>query len=171
GPSRTRIRPTGCPRRTCRYVSEWVAVKIRWQLSIDPAEHEALVDVAADCQRMVVEPVKVAGTKPAPMSIPPLRASRPVQPATRVSRAKARRRTRAMRSTCSPNHRTWTVPRSTNAVSRCAPVTRTGSAPTATASAAKTDPTAREPMRPDQQAQDTRHHQRAIGGKDPKYNS
>src|SRR5699024_7502116 len=63
-----------------------------------------------------------------------------------------------------PNHRTWTVPKSTNAASRYAPVTRTGSTPTATASAAKTDPMAREPMRPDQQAQDTRHHQRAIGG-------
>jgi len=50
----------------CRYVSEWVAVKIRWQLSIDPAEHEALVDVAAECQTAVVAPVKVAGTSAAP---------------------------------------------------------------------------------------------------------
>src|SRR5699024_12346095 len=50
----------------CRYVSEWVAVKIRWQLSIGPAEREALVDVAAECQTAVVAPVKVAGTIPAP---------------------------------------------------------------------------------------------------------
>ncbi|MFI7642309.1 hypothetical protein [Nonomuraea sp. NPDC049400] len=31
----------------CRYAAEWTAIKTRWQLSIDPAEQQALTDLAA----------------------------------------------------------------------------------------------------------------------------
>ncbi|MEV4093775.1 HNH endonuclease family protein [Streptosporangium saharense] len=33
----------------CRYVTEWTAVKVRWALSIDTAERDALAALAADC--------------------------------------------------------------------------------------------------------------------------
>ncbi|WP_167504730.1 HNH endonuclease family protein [Streptomyces malaysiensis] len=33
----------------CRYVGEWVAVKTRWGLSVDPMEADALEQVAAGC--------------------------------------------------------------------------------------------------------------------------
>lgn len=33
----------------CRYISDWVAVKTRWALSIDDAEKSALNHLAADC--------------------------------------------------------------------------------------------------------------------------
>jgi hypothetical protein len=40
----------------CRYVSEWVATKLRWQLNADEAELEALKIYAADgpCEDMVI---------------------------------------------------------------------------------------------------------------------
>ena len=34
---------------TCRYVTDWVAVKIRWRLTADPAERATLVRIAATC--------------------------------------------------------------------------------------------------------------------------
>ncbi len=33
----------------CRYVTDWVDVKLRWQLHIDPAERDALLREAARC--------------------------------------------------------------------------------------------------------------------------
>ncbi|KOV94603.1 hypothetical protein ADL02_09770 [Streptomyces sp. NRRL WC-3723] len=33
----------------CQYVTDWIADKIRWGLSIDPAEHTALSDVLDAC--------------------------------------------------------------------------------------------------------------------------
>ncbi|MFC4563016.1 HNH endonuclease family protein [Nocardiopsis mangrovi] len=33
----------------CRYIGEWVAVKLRWGLAADPAEQDALTAVAAAC--------------------------------------------------------------------------------------------------------------------------
>lgn len=33
----------------CRYAAEWVAVKLRWRLTVDPAERTALGDRAAGC--------------------------------------------------------------------------------------------------------------------------
>ncbi|MFI5808922.1 HNH endonuclease family protein [Streptomyces sp. NPDC051561] len=40
----------------CAYVTEWTAVKIRWQLSIDPAEANALAQIAVTCPNT---PIKV----------------------------------------------------------------------------------------------------------------
>ncbi|WP_200904038.1 HNH endonuclease family protein [Nocardiopsis sp. RV163] len=39
----------------CRYATEWTTVKVRWALTVDPAEHEALVALAAECPDAVVE--------------------------------------------------------------------------------------------------------------------
>ncbi|MEU6787367.1 hypothetical protein ABZ912_49960 [Nonomuraea angiospora] len=33
----------------CRYAAEWAAIKIRWKLSIDPAEQQALAELADAC--------------------------------------------------------------------------------------------------------------------------
>lgn len=33
----------------CRYVADWTAIKLRWELTIDPAEQQALTDLAASC--------------------------------------------------------------------------------------------------------------------------
>ncbi|CAM5257603.1 MULTISPECIES: hypothetical protein [Streptomyces] len=33
----------------CQYVTDWIADKIRWRLSIDPAEHTAVSDVLDVC--------------------------------------------------------------------------------------------------------------------------
>ena len=38
---------------TCRYVSEWVAVKIRWGLSADPAEKSVLDSHASSCSNTI----------------------------------------------------------------------------------------------------------------------
>ncbi|MDW6058209.1 HNH endonuclease family protein [Streptomyces sp. FXJ1.4098] len=37
------------PGARCRYVGEWVAVKTRWGLTVDPAEADALKQLAAGC--------------------------------------------------------------------------------------------------------------------------
>ncbi|MFE1198417.1 DUF1524 domain-containing protein [Streptomyces olivaceoviridis] len=37
------------PAARCQYLGEWVETKLRWQLSVDPAERDALLDYAADC--------------------------------------------------------------------------------------------------------------------------
>ena len=34
---------------TCRYLREWVAVKIRWRLSLDSAEKSALQSTSSGC--------------------------------------------------------------------------------------------------------------------------
>ncbi|MFI6816051.1 DUF1524 domain-containing protein [Nonomuraea sp. NPDC050328] len=33
----------------CRYAAEWTAIKIRWELTIDPAEQQALTDLGTAC--------------------------------------------------------------------------------------------------------------------------
>ncbi|WP_233289313.1 HNH endonuclease family protein [Kitasatospora sp. MBT63] len=33
----------------CTYLNDWVAIKTRWNLSIDAREHQALTDIAAGC--------------------------------------------------------------------------------------------------------------------------
>lgn len=33
----------------CRYISDWTAVKLRWTLTADAAEHATLTNLAADC--------------------------------------------------------------------------------------------------------------------------
>ncbi len=33
----------------CRYAAEWTAVKLRWELSVDPAEREAPTDLGRSC--------------------------------------------------------------------------------------------------------------------------
>ncbi len=38
----------------CRYVREWVAVKLRWRLSIDSAERSALNSVASGCTNSTI---------------------------------------------------------------------------------------------------------------------
>jgi hypothetical protein len=39
---------------TCRYVDEWVAVKLRWRLSVDAAEKSALTDLAGGCSNVTI---------------------------------------------------------------------------------------------------------------------
>jgi hypothetical protein len=38
------------PGNRCRYVADWVAVKARWRLTMDPREHDAITAVIADCR-------------------------------------------------------------------------------------------------------------------------
>ncbi|WP_374684311.1 hypothetical protein [Streptomyces sp. ODS05-4] len=38
----------------CRYLTEWVATKLRWGLTVDPAERGALVGRAEDCPAALV---------------------------------------------------------------------------------------------------------------------
>jgi hypothetical protein len=42
------------PYYKCRYLREYVAVKVRWRLSIDAAERVAMVDLAASCQNTTI---------------------------------------------------------------------------------------------------------------------
>src|SRR5699024_9958693 len=45
--------------QVCRYASEGVAVKTRWQVSIDKVEQVALVSLASQCPDTTVAPVEV----------------------------------------------------------------------------------------------------------------
>ena len=47
-------------RRVCRYVRHWTAVKLRWALSVDPAERSALLDLARGCpnRRLTFAPAR-----------------------------------------------------------------------------------------------------------------
>jgi hypothetical protein len=38
----------------CRYTAEWVAVKLRWRLTVDPTEKTALTTLAANCADVVI---------------------------------------------------------------------------------------------------------------------
>jgi hypothetical protein len=38
----------------CRYAADWVATKLRWSLSLNEAEHQALFDVAQKCRQTKV---------------------------------------------------------------------------------------------------------------------
>jgi hypothetical protein len=42
------------PPARCRYVDEWVAVKIRWRLTVDTAEKTALTSLAAGCPNTAI---------------------------------------------------------------------------------------------------------------------
>jgi Protein of unknown function (DUF1524) len=42
------------PRRPCRYVREWVAVKTRWSLAVDRTEKRALTDLAGECKNVTL---------------------------------------------------------------------------------------------------------------------
>jgi len=33
----------------CRYVADWTAIKLRWNLTADPAEQQTLTNLAANC--------------------------------------------------------------------------------------------------------------------------
>ncbi|GAA4906751.1 uncharacterized protein DUF1524 [Stackebrandtia albiflava] len=59
--------------QTCRYVGEWVAVKLRWSLTVDQAEKSALTDLAADCpnEELTVEVVEGGDTTPPPATCGP----------------------------------------------------------------------------------------------------
>lgn len=39
---------------TCRYIGEWIAVKIRWSLSVDSAEQAALTSLASSCDNVII---------------------------------------------------------------------------------------------------------------------
>ena len=41
----------------CTYVVDWVAVKTRWDLAVDPAEHQALTSLAGECAATPVPPI------------------------------------------------------------------------------------------------------------------
>lgn len=41
----------------CRYLGEWVAVKIRWGLSVDPGERSALESLASGCSDVTISVV------------------------------------------------------------------------------------------------------------------
>lgn len=51
------------PTARCTYAVGWVAVKIRWQLSVDPAEQQALGQLASECASTPVPPIPL---QPAP---------------------------------------------------------------------------------------------------------
>ncbi len=37
------------PGELCSYVADWIAVKVRWRLSVDPAERTALSSLIGQC--------------------------------------------------------------------------------------------------------------------------
>jgi hypothetical protein len=39
---------------TCRYLGEWVAVRIRWRLTVDPAEKSALTTFTDACPNLTI---------------------------------------------------------------------------------------------------------------------
>ncbi|WP_184503154.1 hypothetical protein [Streptomyces botrytidirepellens] len=41
----------------CRYVADWTAIKLRWNLTVHPAEQQTLTNLAANCPNA---PVTVA---------------------------------------------------------------------------------------------------------------
>lgn len=50
----------------CRYAGEWVAVKIRWGLTVDSAEKNALATLASSCPQTTLTVVIARGTGPTP---------------------------------------------------------------------------------------------------------
>jgi hypothetical protein len=42
----------------CKYVRQWVAVKYRWGLAVDPAEKAAIVDDLEGCRLAIIAPAK-----------------------------------------------------------------------------------------------------------------
>jgi hypothetical protein len=50
------------PNDLCPFISAWIAIKVRWQLSVDPRERDALTGLVADCpaSKMPFAPVPPA---------------------------------------------------------------------------------------------------------------
>lgn len=47
---------SGCPSYgTCRYVREWVAVKLRWRLRVHRVERRHLVQLADGCRNRTLQ--------------------------------------------------------------------------------------------------------------------
>ena len=42
---------------TCTYVVDWVAVKVRWGLTVDPREQQTLADFASACTQIPIPPI------------------------------------------------------------------------------------------------------------------
>ncbi|QKV90579.1 hypothetical protein HUT19_01360 [Streptomyces sp. NA02950] len=38
----------------CRYIEEWMVVRARWGLAVDPAEQTSLTALAADCRNTTI---------------------------------------------------------------------------------------------------------------------
>ncbi|MDQ0780066.1 hypothetical protein QF026_008532 [Streptomyces aurantiacus] len=57
-PAPTAPRPTRTPPLTdarCTYTTDWVATKLRWQLTVDDRERAALTGLAAGCGQETVD--------------------------------------------------------------------------------------------------------------------
>lgn len=48
----------------CRYVREWVAVKVRWSLTVDRAEKKALSRTASTCKNVTIKVVRAPASPP-----------------------------------------------------------------------------------------------------------
>ncbi|WP_410540558.1 HNH endonuclease family protein [Streptomyces sp. KL2] len=46
------------PAVVCHYIGDWAAIKLRWNLSVDPAERDRLTGLAADCPNVPVHITK-----------------------------------------------------------------------------------------------------------------
>ncbi len=68
------------PANVCRYIAVWIAVKIRWSLTVDPAEQAALIRQADTCPAttVTVETVDVPGA-PTPTPPPVVMPTQPTQ--------------------------------------------------------------------------------------------
>ena len=113
----------------CRYVKEWTAIKLRWSLTVDTAEKNALSTTAAGCPATTVSYQRAAiGAGPPPPT--PTPTPTPTPPGG----------LQYERTYSHPRHQTLTAPRSLTRTSSSARGTRTGSTLTATASAARARP-------------------------------
>jgi Protein of unknown function (DUF1524) len=55
----------------CPYLADWLAVKVRWQLAVDPTERAALNRMIADCPNTTMSvPLAAPGPLPKPSSMP-----------------------------------------------------------------------------------------------------
>jgi hypothetical protein len=54
----------------CSFIGDWLAIKVRWSLSVDQREHDALASLAADCPGTTRPVILAAATAPA-LATPP----------------------------------------------------------------------------------------------------
>ena len=74
----------------CEYVAGWVAVKARWELSIDPAEKTAIESVLSGCLNAAPQPATTPRPTTAPTTtVPPSTTSLTPTPTTTASPATA----------------------------------------------------------------------------------
>ena len=74
----------------CEYVAGWVAVKARWELSIDPAEKTAIESVLSGCFDAATQPAATPTPTTAPTTtVPPTTTSLAPAPTTTASPATA----------------------------------------------------------------------------------